>query len=228
MYVRKTDDSPAVRLGDGHALALSPDGKWALSTPNTTPAQLVLLPTGAGQPRAIKTGPFAHVLRAAWLARGERIVLAANMPDRAPRLYTQPAAGGDPRPITPEGVGSDWAVSPDGSRVAVADPDRRLLLYSVDGGDPRPIRGAEPGDAPIRFSPDGRHLYVLVRDERSRSNIHRLELATGTRELWRDVTPEDSVGLLGVPRVFLSADGQSYVYTFVRLLDELYLVDGLR
>jgi len=29
VYVRKTDDSPAVRLGDGHALALSPDGKWA-------------------------------------------------------------------------------------------------------------------------------------------------------------------------------------------------------
>ena len=228
VYVRKTDDSPAVRLGDGHALALSPDGKWALSTPHRTPAQLVLLPTGTGVPREIRTGPFAHILRAAWLPGGERIVLAANLPDRGARLYTQPAGGGEPRPITPEGVGSDWAISPDGSRVAAADPDRRVLLYSVDGGDPRAIRGAERGDAPIRFSPDGRHLYVLAQDEVSHSSIHRLELATGTRELWRDIAPADAVGLLGIPRVFLSADGQSYVYTFVRLLDELYLVDGLK
>ena len=31
VYIRKTDGSPAVRLGDGQSLALSPDGKWALS-----------------------------------------------------------------------------------------------------------------------------------------------------------------------------------------------------
>ena len=48
VYLRTTDGSAAVRLGDGHALALSPDGKWALSTPHRTPAELVLLPTGAG------------------------------------------------------------------------------------------------------------------------------------------------------------------------------------
>ena len=51
VYLRTTDGAPAVRLGDGHALALSPDGKWALSTPHRTPAELVLLPTGAGEPR---------------------------------------------------------------------------------------------------------------------------------------------------------------------------------
>ena len=31
VYLRKSDHSPVVRLGEGNALALSPDGKWAVS-----------------------------------------------------------------------------------------------------------------------------------------------------------------------------------------------------
>src|SRR5262249_55577893 len=33
VYLRKTDGSPAVRLGDGAAMAISPDGKWVISIP---------------------------------------------------------------------------------------------------------------------------------------------------------------------------------------------------
>ncbi len=43
-----------------------------------------------------------------------------------------------------------------------------------------------------------------------------------------EVGPPGSVGTLGIPRVVLSADGRSYVYTYVRILDELFLLDGLR
>ncbi len=228
VYLRGTDGSEAVRLGDGHALALSPDGRWALSTPHTTPAELVLLPTGPGQPQRIKTGSFENIVRAAWFAGGERLLVGANEPGRAVRLYVQSSEGGDVRPITPEGAGAAWAVSPDGARVAALDPERRLLLYSVDGGEPAPVRGSEEGDIPVRFTPDGRALYVLVRTDGPRGEIHRLDLATGDRQLWKELAPPDPVGLFGVPRVLLSADGQSYVYSYVRLLDELYLVDGLR
>ncbi len=230
VYVRKTDDAPAVRLGDGHALALSPDGKWALSTPQTEPAELVLLPTGAGQARRLATGSFANVLRAAWLPGGEHLVLAANEPGRAARLYVQPVAGGAPRPFTPEGVGPDWAVEPDGGAVVATGPDRRLLVYGIaaDAPEPEPVRGALAGDVPIRFSPDGRALYVLVRGDGPASVIERIDVSTGERSAWREVGPAGVVGALGIPRVFLSADGQSYVYTYVRLLDELFLVDGLK
>ena len=46
-YIRQTNGTPAVRLGEGEALALSPDGKWAL-TQRLSPSRLVLLPTGEG------------------------------------------------------------------------------------------------------------------------------------------------------------------------------------
>ena len=228
VYVRRTDDSAAVRLGEGHALALSPDGKWALSTPQATPAQLVLLPTGAGEPRRVASGDFAAIQRAAWLPGGNRLVLAASEPRHGTRLYVQPASGGAPRAITPEGIGPDWAVAPDGMTVAAVGPDRRLLLYPIEPGDGVPLAGAVPGDAPVRFAPEGRALYVLVRGEGAASAIARIDLASGVRAPWKRIGPAGAAGVAGIPRVFLSADGESYVYSYVRLLDELFLVDGLR
>ena len=81
---------------------------------------------------------------------------------------------------------------------------------------------------PVRFTPDGRALYVLARGDGARAEIHRVDVASGDRRLWKRVAPADPVGVYGVPRVFLSADGGSYVYSYVRMLDELFLVDGLR
>src|SRR5262249_46809283 len=51
IYMRKTDGSPAVRLGDGFAFALSPDGHWVSGFTSTDAGarRYVLLPTGAGE-----------------------------------------------------------------------------------------------------------------------------------------------------------------------------------
>jgi hypothetical protein len=66
IYVRKTDGSPAVRVGDSDAFSISADGKWVLATTNAGGGSLVLLPTGAGEPRPLKTGnlqdPIARFL----------------------------------------------------------------------------------------------------------------------------------------------------------------------
>ena len=109
----------------------------------------------------------------------------------------------------------------------MAGADRRLRLYPLGGGEAAAVRGAAEADVPVRFSPDGRSLYVFSRDESPKASIFRVDLSSGNREPWKDLSPPDAVGIHGISRVFLSADGQSYVYTYVRLLDELYLVDGL-
>ncbi len=46
-YLRGTDGSAAVRLGDGYAQALSPDGRWAIV--QTESPHLDVIPTGPGQ-----------------------------------------------------------------------------------------------------------------------------------------------------------------------------------
>jgi len=52
VYIRNTDGSPAIRLGEGVADALSPDQKWVIVQSPGSPEQLRLLPTGAGFPTA--------------------------------------------------------------------------------------------------------------------------------------------------------------------------------
>ena len=49
VYIRKTDGSPAVLLGEGGAVALSPDGKSVVAQTQDSPSQLKLLTTGAGE-----------------------------------------------------------------------------------------------------------------------------------------------------------------------------------
>src|SRR5207237_3444342 len=73
VYIRHTDGDSAVRLGDGTTEALSPDGQWVLSIPrNKNPAQIVMLPTGTGQVRAVTHDAINH-RNARWFPDGRRI-----------------------------------------------------------------------------------------------------------------------------------------------------------
>ena len=56
VYIRKTDGSPAVRLGEGGARDLSLDGEWALAIQRTSSdPRLVAYPTRAGEMKVFKT-----------------------------------------------------------------------------------------------------------------------------------------------------------------------------
>ena len=103
VYFRNTDGSPAVRLGDGLANALSPDGKWAVSSPLSSPAQFLLLPTGPGEPKQLTNDEINHSW-ARWLPDGTGIVFSGNEPGRGVRFYVQALEGRKPRAISPEGI----------------------------------------------------------------------------------------------------------------------------
>ena len=53
IYVRGTDESAAIRLGEGRALSLAPDGKSVLGLNR---GSLVVLPIGAGTSRTLSLG----------------------------------------------------------------------------------------------------------------------------------------------------------------------------
>ena len=100
VYLRGTDGSPALRLGDGLGDALSPDGSWAL-TRNGTPPQFVLVPVKAGQPRLLPPDGFGNTPYAAFFPDGKRIAFVAAAPGHGARLYVQSLDGG---PAKPENV----------------------------------------------------------------------------------------------------------------------------
>jgi len=160
VYIRKTDGSPAVLLGEGGAVSLSPDGKWAIAQTQESPSQFKLLPTRAGEPRDLTKDNINHSW-AHWFPDGKRILFAADEPGKGVRLYVYDMGSGKSEPISPEGVnGTSFAISPDSQQIAGIGPDKKGYLYPAAGGDPRPLPGLNPGEQPITFSTDGRALYI--------------------------------------------------------------------
>ncbi|HKD10494.1 MAG TPA: protein kinase, partial [Thermoanaerobaculia bacterium] len=228
VYIRGTDGSPAVRLGEGSSQALSPDGKWALAiTHIASEPQVVLYPTGAGETKALpREGLVAQT--AHWLPDGKQILMTASEPGHGSRLFLRDLSGGKPRAISPEGYRSfNRTVSPDGKFVAVRGPDQRLYLYPIAGGEPTAISGLTAEDTPTAWSADGRFLYVYRRRELP-AKVYRLEVATGKKEPWKELMPADTAGILNISPPLVTPDGKSYAYAYIRTLSDLYLVEGLR
>lgn len=228
IYTRKLDGSPAVLLSEGKSFHLSADGQWALATPDINGDALVLLPTGAGQPRKV---PLSG-LRCQWakfFPDGRRILVMGNEPAHGVRLFSLDLAGGKPRAITPEGVSisQEDPLSPDGKSVVAAGPDRRIAIYPVEPGEPRPVPGLLPEDNPIRWSADGRSLYVYNVLARPGA-VDLVDIQTGKRTLWREFRAPDPAGVVGVAPFLITPDGSSYIYSYRRLLDDLYVVTGLK
>ena len=236
VYVRRPGATSPVRLGEGQARSLSPDGKWALSLSNPPDRHLVLIPTGPGESRSLPAEGLAGFVLTRlggggsnWLPDGKRIVFTSSTPGHGRQLFVQDVDGGKPRAITPEGVQmrmSGSSVSPDG-RFVIGVAAGIYSLYSIDGGTPRPIAGLAGEEAPLRWSADGLSLYVSQPDK-AMTKIWLLDPATGRRRLFKELRPPGSATSGDLLDVLMTPDGRSYVHTYQRWLSDLYVVEGLR
>ena len=137
--------------------------------------------------------------------------------------------GGKPRAITPEGFNVSYGgrpISPDGRTVTAVGPDRRIRLYPIEGGQPRAVPGALEDEAPIGWTTNGRSLYVGRVALPAR--VYLCDVTTGARTLWKEIVPPDPAGVLAIGPILITPDGKSYVYSYRRILDDLYLVRGLK
>ncbi|MGC2245950.1 MAG: protein kinase [Terriglobales bacterium] len=227
VYLRKTDGSPAVLLGPGGAVALSPDGKWAVAQTQDSPSQLRLLPTGAGEARALTNDNISHSW-AHWFPDGKRLLFAGNEPGQGVKLFVYDLASGTSKPISQEGVnGATFVVSPDGQWVAGIGPDQKGYLYPVAGGNPVPIPGFNPAEEPITWSDDNSSIYVYQPGELPAS-VYRLDVHSGKRTLWKQLMPSDPAGVETIGPIIMTPDAKMCVFGYHRMLADLYLVEGLK
>jgi Tol biopolymer transport system component len=227
VYIRDTEGSPAVRLGEGGAAALSPDKKWVIIYTPTQPAQLKLLPTGAGETKQLTSDTIAHQY-ARWCPDGKHYVFSGNEPGKGVRFFLSDISGSQPKAFSPEGVDAlNFAVSPDGQFVAGVGPDQKGYLYSINGSDPKVIAGMEAGDLPVNFTSDGHSVYLYHTGDIP-AKVYKVELTTGKKSVWKELAPLDPTGISTIAPVLMTPDGKSYVYGFHRTVGDLYLVDGLK
>jgi Tol biopolymer transport system component len=227
VYLRPTDGSPAVRLGDGVGIALSPDAAWALTRTATDRSHFVLVPVRAGQPREFPPDGLGRPTYGAFFPDGSGFVFEANAPGHGTRLYVQALAGGPPRAISEEGINfSRLYVSPDGGRIAAIGPDGRVHLYPVSSGPVVDLPASRPDDYPAGWTADGKSVYV------SRlgipCSVDLLEIDSGRRVHVRDLARSDAAGVTSFGPVRVTPDGRTMTMGLSRILSTLYRVRDLR
>jgi hypothetical protein len=183
----------------------------------------VVLPTGPGEARRLPAGGL-NLFQSVWLPDSRRVVSSGSAPGSRPRCFTRSIDGGDPQPLTPEGVTRCRLPSPDGRFLFV----NRNQLFDIQRGTLSSVPGLTETDEPIRWSGDGRSLFVIVKTTDSAWSIQRVDVGTGRREPVRDLHTAGPVGAGGLVNAHISADGRSVVYTSSRYFSDLFLIEGLR
>ena len=227
IYLRRTDGSDAVRLGDGFPEDLSSDGKWVLAA-SAGRRHWLILPTGTGSSRTLPPGPIVARYRANFLPDGRRIAFGGREKDQGWRIYVQDVQSGLVRAISPEIERTIGLATPDG-RFVIGSTLAKTFLYPVDGGAPVPFPIITPDDVPLQWSSDGRLLYVW----RGRSSkwppvVDRVDISTGRSERWKTIQPGDPVGVDDIFRILVTPDGKAYCHDYLRYLSELFVVEGLK
>ncbi len=227
-YLRPTDGSDATRLGDGRALALSPDLQWALVARAAPETHLVLLPVGEGEPRRLPGGGLLY-RRAVFFPDGRRIMYNADDREGTHHTYVQDVEGGSPRQIGPDGL-LGTLVSPDGRTVSMSGHEGGVVFCPADGKGPlRPVRGVE--GFPYQWSPDGGTIYTWDVGKEPLT-VNRYDLATGRSRLWMRFAPPDMTGFLRYgsrlkgPGFAVTPDGRYYAYTYFTDQSRLVLADA--
>jgi eukaryotic-like serine/threonine-protein kinase len=230
-YVRKTDGSPAVKLGPWASPVLSPDGKRAIAQNGTMQsAQLSLLPIGVGETQALDTNGIQQFASWGWMPDGKSVYFAGG-DGKAWHLYLQDVNGGAPRAITPEisvkPHSESRLISPDGNLIFARNASGEGSLFPVAGGEPKLISGWLPEDFWITWSADGKSVYVF-HDEKTSASVYRIDLGTGKRELVTKLAPSDPAGVTSVPNVHMTPDGKFLSYSYNRERSDLFLAQNIR
>jgi Tol biopolymer transport system component len=226
VFLRDTDGSPPVRIGDGVGHAISPDGKWVITQPAKGGA-LYVVPTGAGEVRQLTHDNISYIA-VRFLPDGKQLLASGIEAGHGARDYLIDFSNGTPKTVTPEGV-AGTEVSPDGRSAAVLGPDGKWGVWPLDGGGLRPIPGLDSKFRVSGWSPDGSSVYALSSLPRERiAKTYRVNVATGKMELWKTFGAGTAVtaAIVGAPRI--TSDGSAYAYRYFQALSEAYVVKGLK
>ncbi len=225
-YMRATDGSPAIRLGDGIPTSISDDGKWVSALIPGDTYQLAILPTRAGEPRNL-SAPGMNYADAFWLAGSKRLLVFGKQAGREARWWVQDISGEAPRPVTPEGATQGY-LSGDKKSIIVKQGDR-LTAYPIAGGQPTPVATPAPDFAwrGMMITKDPRYIYGL-QERGVPQKVYRFDPASGKTELWKEFMPADKAGVFSVGPFVIGPEGKWYAYSYVRDLSDLYMVEGLK
>jgi eukaryotic-like serine/threonine-protein kinase len=226
VFLRDTDGSPPVRIGEGLSGAISPDNKWAI-TEAAKGGPLMLVPTGAGESRPL-THDSVSYNNVRFLPDGKHLLAAGIEAGHGARDYLIDVSTGDSKAITPEGM-VGVHLSPDGRSTAVHQPDGKWGIWPLDGSGIHLIPGLDSSYAVTDWSPEGGSLYAHSSLARATNvKMYKVNITTGKMDPWKTFGAGIASGLEQVGPPHFSSDGSAYAYVYQRTLSEAFVVTGLK
>jgi eukaryotic-like serine/threonine-protein kinase len=222
---RKLDGSAPVALGVGSTPKFSPDGMTVAAPLLTRPPQVVLNPVGPGESRRLPIGDFASLKAVGWFPDGKHLLLLGAMEGQSTRTFAMDTEGSKPQPVGPADF-SGLAASNDGKRIAGLNSSGETVIFDRDTQKIQVVPEIEPTEIIQKWTEDGQAL-LLYSSLPSEAKIYRVEVVTGKRTLLQTITPSEIAGSRLPIRPAYAERSQTYVYSMVKDLGILYMVEGL-
>jgi Tol biopolymer transport system component len=223
---RKLDGSAPVALGSGASPKFSPDGTTVASPLLTRPPQVVLNPIGAGESRHLAVGEITSLKSVAWFPDGKHLLLFGAAEGQSSRTYEMDLEGGKPQPLGPADF-SGVAVAPDGKRIVGRNGSGEVVVLDRETQKLQVVPGISPQEVLAHWTEDGQGLFVYSATP-STAQIYRVEATTGKRTLLQTVEASEKTGSTMPIRLAYAERSKTYVYSTVRILGTLYVVEGLQ
>lgn len=224
VFLRDTDGSPPIRMGNGLGRAISPDGQWVITQP-LRGNHLILVPTGAGDSRLL-THDDINYDSVRYLPDGKQLLAEGIEPGHGARDYLIDIGTGASKPITPEGV-IGTALSPDGRAVAVTEPDGSWGIWPLDGSGFHAVPNLNRKYSVSGWSTDGQSLLVYPSNATKTAKLYWVNIHTGKMEFFKEFGASLAKEAVFVARPTFSADGKAYIYIYDQVLSQGYVVKGL-
>jgi WD40 repeat protein len=226
-YVRKTDGSPAVHLGDGGG-GLDLNAKSALMVLVDDPdASIQIAPLAAGQIKKLNWSGFQPSL-ANWFPDGVHILIGDDQPGHPAGLYLTDVNGSTPKLLSPtEHVEFQQIVlAPDGDSLLILR-NGAWHSFSIQHNTARPLHGLQPGEDLVGWSADSNHVFTRT-IKSGEIEVSRLDIDSGKRETWQIWKPKNPAGVMfAATQIAITPDGHQMVFAFRALGGTLYRSDTL-
>lgn len=229
-YVRGVDGSPAIRVGAGAGLDISPDGHSIVSLPPRQTDRLLLLPVGPGVERTIRD-PKIESYEWAGFRDDDTLLFSARAKGAARHaLYRQDL---DAKESTLVSAGFSSI-----DRASALTPDRRFIfgfcdetkgiacLQPTDGGPPREVKILDDL-LPVWWHASGTRIYARGYNQPP-LQVYEVDLERQTRRPFLLLAPADPAGIGFLSNPIGAPSTQGYAYTYTRRLSELFVATGLR
>ncbi|MBV9613787.1 MAG: winged helix-turn-helix transcriptional regulator [Acidobacteriaceae bacterium] len=224
VYVYDARTRSSDKLGEGRAFDLSADGRWALSQQFDDPHRLALISTADRKTAAVSNFGFEYIWAKFLPAvNGPEILFQGNAPEEAPQIYRQHLPDGKPQLVKAGLQLYDGVLNPQGRFVAGVVDESRVAVLDLAHGDTQIVQTPRRL-SPVAFMAPGRLLTSHT--EYASIVLDILDLDTGKVTPYKRLDAPDPAGGNEIFPIHLAHDLDTYIYSRVQTLSQLYSVSG--